>query len=96
MIGAYGYGAKAVELHFIRPPAAGGQLLHGDGLHRLYEAGVHDPIIDSPSGAGFDADPIIDSLPNALRGAQVSFCGLNGNVAEQELDLFQLPAGGLA
>jgi hypothetical protein len=49
-----------------------------------------------PSGAGFNADPIIDSRSNALLGAQVSFCGLNGDVAEQELDLLQLATGCLA
>jgi hypothetical protein len=36
-----------------------------------------------------NADPIVDRVPKALLAAKILFGRLDGNVAEQELDLVQ-------
>jgi hypothetical protein len=38
-------------------------------------------------------NPVIGSMDEVLAGAQVAFGGGNGGVAEQQLNLLQLPAG---
>jgi hypothetical protein len=44
----------------------------------------------------FNADPVIHRPTNPLFTAEVTLGGLDGNVAEEELNLFQLPAGNMA
>jgi len=39
-----------------------------------------------------DPKGIVDGIPQPLRASQVTFRGLNADVAEQELNLFKLPA----
>ena len=48
VIGADGCGTKAVQLYFICPLVAGGQVLHGEVFHRLDEGDGHEPIIAAP------------------------------------------------
>jgi hypothetical protein len=43
--------------------------------------------------AGSNADTIVHGLANALFASEISLCGLNRNVTEQELDLLQLTSG---
>jgi hypothetical protein len=46
-------------------------------------------------GIRFNADPIIDREPNALFRSQILFRGLDGDVTQQHLNLFQFAAGRL-
>jgi hypothetical protein len=41
------------------------------------------------STLGFDADPVVDSVSNSLLAPEMPFGRLNGNVPEEELNLFQ-------
>jgi hypothetical protein len=41
----------------------------------------------------FQADSVVDCVSESLFAAKVPFRGLDAHVAEQELDLFKLPAG---
>jgi hypothetical protein len=45
---------------------------------------------------GLDPDSIIDRRSNPLLATQVAFRGLNGNMPQKELDLFQLPSRSMA
>jgi len=42
---------------------------------------------------GFDADPVVDGAAQLLLAPQVTFGRLDGDVAEQKLDLIQFAAG---
>jgi hypothetical protein len=44
----------------------------------------------------FDADAIIDGVPEALLAAQISFRCFDADMAEQKLNLLQLPADRVA
>jgi hypothetical protein len=48
-----------------------------------------------PSAGRFYPDLVIDGTANALFASEASFCGLNGNVTEQKLDLFEFASGGM-
>ena len=41
-------------------------------------------------------EPVVGGVGEILPGAEVAFGGLDGGMAEQELDLFQVTAGGTA
>ena len=43
--------------------------------------------------AGFDADPIVDGVLKALLTAKISLGRLDGDVAQQKLDLVRFPSG---
>lgn len=43
-----------------------------------------------------DADAIVDRRRDSLGAAKVAFCGLDGDVTKQELNLLQLAAGAAA
>jgi hypothetical protein len=45
------------------------------------------------SAVGLDADPVVDCVLKALLTTKVFLSRLNGDVAQQELDLIQLPSG---
>jgi hypothetical protein len=45
---------------------------------------------------GLDPDSIIDRRSNPLLATQVAFRGLDGNMPQKELDLFQLPSRSMA
>lgn len=47
---------------------------------------------DWPVFSRFDADAVIHSRPESLLAAEVLFCGLNADVTEQKLNLFQFAA----
>jgi len=47
----------------------------------------------APQSINADLDAIVDSLDEILFGSEVAFGGLNGGVAEQQLNLLQIPAG---
>ncbi len=42
-----------------------------------------------------DTDSVVDGRPDSLLAAQVSLGGLDRDVTEEKLDLFQLAAGGM-
>jgi hypothetical protein len=67
------------EAHAARPAS---DLGRGPSLHRLpWER-------SSP----FKPQPIIDGFGQVLPGPQILFGGLDGGVAEQQLDLLEIPA----
>jgi hypothetical protein len=50
----------------------------------------------SPAGSspdGLDADPVVDRVLETLLTAKISLRRLDGDVAQQELDLVKLPSG---
>jgi hypothetical protein len=50
----------------------------------------------TPSGAGFDADLIVDCLSQALFTSQILFGGLYRDVAQKKLNLFYLATSAVA
>jgi hypothetical protein len=58
------------------------------------DAGYHHELLygrqiePRPPSRWFYPDLVIDGTADALFASEVSFCGLNGNVTEQKLDLF--------
>jgi hypothetical protein len=45
---------------------------------------------------GIEAETIVDGFFEILAGSEIAFGGLNGSVAEQKLNLFEVSAGGAA
>src|SRR4051794_15358811 len=41
-------------------------------------------------------EPVIDGMGEILPGTEITFSGLDGGMAEQKLDLFEVAAGGAA
>lgn len=53
-------------------------------------------LFSESSGQGCEGKAVVDWMPEVLFASQVSFRGLNGSMAEQELNLFQFAAAGMA
>jgi hypothetical protein len=58
-------------------------------LERHLAALVGRPL---PSALRFDTDPVVDRSADSLFATKVALSGLNRNVAEEELNLFQFSA----
>lgn len=69
----------------------------GDYARVVAQDGLKDPPgSHRSSGIGFDSQSVVHGNPELLRASKVAFGCLDGDVAEQELNLIQFAAGKMA
>ena len=68
-------------------------VIWGIGLHRTLEIQPKPSLRCRCSPVGFNADSVIDRISKTLLTAKIPLGRLDGDVAQQKLDLVQVPSG---